>query len=205
MSRRSRPLKASRPLIVGRPARRRVGVLGAAARALAAVALGWAAGLLWFALTLPAPTPLAVKTDAVVVLTGGKGRLARGLEVLDAGAAPRLLISGVAPASTAAMIAEAAGVPLSRLRDADLGYGAIDTRSNAEETASWMRSRNATSLRVVTSSGHMRRALLELSRVLPANVRVVPDAVPHQVGAAGIPFEYSKYLARRTALALGLG
>lgn len=205
MSRRQRPFKPSRPLVIGRSARRGVGGFGVMLRALAAIILGWSAGLLWFALTLPEPAPLSVKTDAVVVLTGGKGRLARGLAVLDAGAAPRMLISGVAPSTTAAMIAEAADVPLSRLGDADLGYGAIDTRSNAEETASWMRSRRAKSVRVVTSAGHMRRALLELSRVLPKSVRVMPDAVPHQIGAAGIPFEYTKFLARRAALALGLG
>lgn len=204
-ARKAQPQKLPRPIVGARSARRRIGLFGLLLRGLAAVSLGWAAGLLWFALSLRGPAPLAVRTDAVVVLTGGQGRLARGLQVLDADAAPRMLISGVAPATSAAMIAEAAGIPLSRLRTTDLGYGAVDTRSNAEETASWLRRRNATSVRVVTSAAHMRRALLELSRVLPQGVRVVPDAVPYQPGSAGVPFEYTKYLARRLAIALGLG
>lgn len=208
-ARKFQPQKPPPPIVGPRAARRRRsmigGLFGVLLRSLAALALGWSAGLLWFTLSLPGPAPLAIRTDAVVVLTGGQGRLARGLEVLDEGAAPRMLISGVAPATSAAMIAEAAGIPLSRLGTTDLGYGAIDTRSNAEETVSWLRRRSATSVRVVTSSAHMRRALLELSRVLPESIRVVPDAVPHQMGASGVPFEYTKYLARRLALALGLG
>jgi uncharacterized SAM-binding protein YcdF (DUF218 family) len=173
-------------------------------RLIAALALGWGAGFLWFVLSLPSPAPIAQRTDVVVVLTGGQGRLARGLQVLEADAAERMLISGVAPATTAAMIAEAAGVPLSRLATTDLGYGAIDTRSNAAETASWVAQRGATSLRVVTAAAHMRRALLELSRVLPPNVAITVDAVPNQAGFAALALEYSKYLARRAALALGL-
>ncbi len=195
-----------RPMVIGaRPRRRSRGFAGAALRLVAVVALGWVAGLLWFSLTLPAAAPLATRTDAVVVLTGGAGRLARGVEVLQAGAAPRMLISGVKPSSSMAMIAEAANIPMSAFTTTDLGYGAVDTRSNAEETASWVTRRQVRSLRLVTSASHMRRARLELSRVLPANVRVVPDAVPHEVGAPGIPWEYTKFLARWLALNIGLG
>src|SRR3546814_13100738 len=42
---------------------------------------------------MPAP---AQKTDAIVVLTGGPGRIDRALELLEAGQAKRLLISGAA-------------------------------------------------------------------------------------------------------------
>jgi uncharacterized SAM-binding protein YcdF (DUF218 family) len=179
------------------------GLGGGLARLFAALALGWAAGLVWFSLTLPPPAPLAARTDAVVVLTGGAGRLARGLDVLEAGGARRMLISGVAPTTTRAQLAEAAQVPVSRLNTTDLGYGAVDTRSNAEETASWMARGNHRSLRLVTSSGHMRRARLELARVLPATITVIPDAVPHETGASGIPWEYTKYLLRRLAILAG--
>jgi uncharacterized SAM-binding protein YcdF (DUF218 family) len=185
-----------------RGARRR-GSSGVVFRLLAALGLAWAAGLLWFSLTLPDPAPIAARTDAVVVLTGGKGRLARGLDVLEAGSAPRMLISGVAQTTTRAQLAEAAQVPLRRLATTDLGYGAVDTRSNAEETMRWVQRRKVSSLRLVTSAGHMRRARLELDRVLPPGITVLPDAVPHDPGAPGIPWEYSKYLLRRAALGLG--
>ena len=178
--------------------------LASALRVLAALALGWSAGFLWFVASLPSSAPLDQRTDVVVVLTGGQGRLARGLAVLEAGAAGRMLISGVAPATTAAMIAEAAGVPLNRLATTDLGYGTIDTRSNAAETASWVMRRRAASLRVITAAPHMRRALLELSQVLPPDVAILVDAVPDQDSMARLAIEYTKYIARRAALALGL-
>ncbi|WP_439532331.1 YdcF family protein [Polymorphobacter sp.] len=183
--------------------RGRIGLAGVLVRLLAAVALAWGGGLVWFGLTLPAPAPLAATTDSVVVLTGGRGRLARGLAVLEAGSARRMLISGVAPTTTRAQLAEAAQVPVSRLSTTDLGYGAVDTRSNAEETAGWIKRGNHRSLRLVTSAGHMRRARLELARVLPAGIEVVPDAVPHETGAPGIPWEYTKFLWRRLAILAG--
>jgi len=194
-----------RPQVI-RPSgrRRRIGPVAALVRLLAALVLGWGGGLVWFSLTLPDPAPLAVRTDAVVVLTGGKGRLARGLAVLDAAGAQRMLVSGVAPTTTRAQLAEAAEVPLARLSTTDLGYGAVDTRSNAQETAAWMAKRKYSSLRLVTSAGHMRRARLELARVLPPEIKVMPDAVPHETGAPGIPWEYSKYLLRRLSLVAGV-
>lgn len=183
-------------------ARARLSPLAIIGRLLAAVVLLWLAGWLWFSLTLPEPAALATRTDAVVVLTGGGGRLARGLEVLAAGSAPRLLLSGVGRA-TRAQIAEANGVTLQQLRGVDLGYEAVDTRSNAEETARWVARNDFKSLRLVTSAGHMRRARLELSATLPAAVRIVPDAVPVEPRAPGIATEYTKYLVRRFARNVG--
>ena len=191
---------AKRP--VGKPAGRMTltGVLG---RFAAVLALAWLGGFIWFSLTLPDPAPIAVKTDAVVVLTGGAGRLARGLAVLEAGSAQRMLVSGVDRRTTRKQLAAAAQSPKSRFATTDLGYEAIDTRSNAEETARWTALHKFSTIRLVTSAGHMRRARLELSRVLPAAVLVVSDAVPVEPRAPGIAAEYSKYLLRRAALAMG--
>lgn len=177
--------------------------LGIVARLVALVLLAWSAGFLWFSLTLPDPAPLDQKTDAVVVLTGGEGRTKRGLAVLQAGSARRMLVSGVDRDTTRRDLAAAAGIRTTRLATTDLGYAAVDTRSNAEETAAWVKRNGFTSLRLVTSAGHMRRARLELSRVLPAGVTVVADAVPVEPQAPGIATEYSKYLLRRAALAAG--
>ncbi|MGZ8350588.1 MAG: YdcF family protein, partial [Allosphingosinicella sp.] len=52
--------------------------------------LGYAA----FAVMLPRPAG-DERTDAIVVLTGGSGRLERGFELVERGLAPRMLISGV--------------------------------------------------------------------------------------------------------------
>lgn len=201
---RLRPPSARKPQVVReRPRRASIGVIGAVARTIALLGLLWGAGFLVFSLALPDPAPLALRTDAVVVLTGGQGRMRRGLAVLKAGAARRMLVSGVDRGTNRKQLAAAAAVPKSRLDSTDLGYAAVDTRSNAEETAAWARRNGFTSLRLVTSAGHMRRARLELSRVLPASITVVEDAVPAPPQAPGIATEYSKYLLRFAALTLG--
>lgn len=168
------------------------------------LALLWLGGLVWFVSTMPGAAPVAEKTDAVVVLTGGPGRLARGVEVLRAGSAARLLVSGVDDRVRKADLAEAAATRKSLFsRQVDLGREAIDTRSNAEETVAWAERNGYRSLRLVTSAAHMRRALLELEVVLPASVTIVPDAVPQEPGMASVAREYSKYALRRLAIRAG--
>ena len=174
---------------------------GIVLRIVAAIALLWLAGFLWFLLTLPGPAPLTARTDAVVVLTGGAGRLERGVAVVDAGAAAHLLISGVGRA-TRRQVGEAAGIPKQRMATIDLGYEAVDTRSNAEETAKWVADHKFRSIRLVTSAGHMRRARLELSRTLPPEVVVLSDAVP--VEPQSPVLEYSKFILRAAAIAVGV-
>lgn len=181
----------------------RMTLAGGIGRLLALLPLLWGAGFLWFSLALPGPAPLDRRTDAVVVLTGGEGRLKRGLAVIEAGSARRMLVSGVGRQTTRKQLAAAAGLRVARLDRTDLGYEAVDTRSNAEETARWMAQNRFRSLRLVTSAGHMRRARLELARVLPAGITVLPDAVPVEPRAPGIAWEYSKYLLRRLALITG--
>ncbi len=194
-------IRESRSRNTGR--QRRITIPGVIGRIIAVLALAWVGGFLWFSLTLPDPAPLATRTDAVVVLTGGAGRLSRGLTVLDEGSARRMLVSGVGRKTTRKQLAAAAGLEVSRLKTTDLGYEAVDTRSNAEETARWVQRYGFGSIRLVTSAGHMRRARLELARVLPANVRVVSDAVPVEPQAPSIATEYSKYLVRRLGFSNG--
>jgi uncharacterized SAM-binding protein YcdF (DUF218 family) len=135
------------------------------ARIVALPVLGWCLGLIWFSLALPGAAPLSARTDGVVVLTGGVGRFRRGLAVVESGSARRMLVSGVGAETSRRDLAGAFGVATRRLRTTDLGYEAIDTRSNAEETARWVASHKFTSIRLVTSAAHMPRARLELARV----------------------------------------
>ncbi len=179
-------------------------VIGGALRLVAVAVLLWLGGFAWFALTLPTAVPLAVATDAVVVLTGGAGRLARGVAVLDAGSAQRMFVSGVGEHIGKPALAASIGVPLKRFATrVDLGYAAVDTRSNATETAAWTERHGYRSLRLVTSAAHMRRARLELAAQMPPRIAIVEDAVPSGTGADSIAREYSKYLLRRAALAAG--
>ena len=84
-----------------------------------------------------------------------------------------------------------------------LGYQAIDTQSNAIETAEWLRRERVKSLRLVTSDWHMRRARLELDRLAPPGVSIVADAVPTRPSFTALLREYNKLLARSIAGALG--
>lgn len=65
-------------------------------RILAAGFLLWIFGFIWFANFLPGPAG-AQRTDAVVVPTGSGGRIMRGLQVLRAGHAKKMLVTGVDP------------------------------------------------------------------------------------------------------------
>ena len=172
-------------------------------RFVSTVLVAWVLGFLWFAVTLPQPLAIA-PSDAVVVPTGSGGRIPRGLEVLQAGAAEQMLVTGVDPAVQAGEFQEEFEVP-ARLMDCcvTLGFNALDTRGNARETAQWMAEREYTSLRIVTADWHMRRAAVELADQLPDNIRIERDAVRSEVSLWTLFLEYHKWLAVMTLKALG--
>lgn len=163
--------------------------------------LGW---FLWFAVMPPEPAPAETRTDAIVVLTGGPGRLARGIEILKAERAERMLVSGVDPSVRPGELAVQARAP-KQLFDCciDLGREAIDTRSNASETAAWLRAHRYRSVRLVTSAFHMRRAELELRAEMRDEVEILADPVPYEAPAEGLVREFAKYAVRRGALLIG--
>lgn len=166
-------------------------------------ALAWAAGFALFLYTLGKPLG-AHPTDAVVVLTGGPGRIQRGLDALRREDAKRMLVSGVNPDVRPRELA--AQFPAARTLFrccVDLGHEAVDTRSNADETARWVREHGYASIRLVTSDWHMARAKLELRHVL-RGVTILGDGVPSRPGWRMLLREYHKYLVRRGALLLGV-
>lgn len=166
---------------------------------LSAAFLIWALGFLWFTVDLPQPAQ-ELKTDAVIVATGGAGRIARGLEVLDDGLAPRMLVTGVDTDVRPAEFAAEFEVPQALMACCvSLGFEAEDTRGNASETAEWVDRNAITSLRFVTTDWHMRRAAGELDRQLPENVKVVRDAVPSNPSLPTLFLEYHKLIASHVA------
>lgn len=150
---------------------------GWTALVLAGVLL-WMGGLVWFAEAIPkAIEDPDTPTDAVVVLTGGAGRLSAGIELLDRHKARKLFVSGVYRGVDVTQILKVAQRQDSGLDCClVLGHAADDTRGNAQETAEWVREEGYSSLRLVTSSYHMRRSLLEFRRTMP-NVKIVPHPV----------------------------
>jgi uncharacterized SAM-binding protein YcdF (DUF218 family) len=165
--------------------------------------LAWALGFIGFAIALPQPAA-AGKSDAAVVLTGGKGRIGRGLEALRRGWSERLLVSGVGrevkPHEFAVEYKVNSGLMACCVT---LGYEAVDTRSNARETAAWIARNKVRTLRLVTSDWHMRRAAMELRAAAPAGVIIFEDAVPTQPSLRILFIEYHKLLARYFARAIG--
>jgi uncharacterized SAM-binding protein YcdF (DUF218 family) len=172
-------------------------------RLLAVLIVCWLVGLSWFALALPGPSQ-AAQTDAIVVLTGGPGRFKRALQVLAAGRAKRLLVSGVDPVVRRSEFEAVQGVPphLSHCC-IDLGKDATDTVTNAQEAVQWIEKYKFRSVRLITTNWHMRRAQFELERSLPQGVQLVIDAVESEPSMTTLVVEYNKYISRRFAALLG--
>lgn len=158
-------------------------------------------GFILFSVSLGEPASSKTKTEAIVAITGGQGRIERGVELLDDGRGKRLLIAGADPSVTKEDLVRRLGGKRRLMRCCvDLGSESVDTRSNAEEAKRWLDRRGYDSIRLVTSDWHMRRAGYEFRRVLGPDVDIVEDAVtsePHFVTLFG---EYNKYLLRRFAV-----
>ena len=184
--------------------------------AFIAAALAWSAGFLGFVGGIPPTAPVggAVANpthDAIVVLTGGSGRLEAGLALLEAGRAKKLFVSGVYHGVDVATLLQ-----LSQTAPRDLaccialGYAADDTTGNASETAVWMAENRYRSMLLVTANYHLPRSLLEFHAVMPdieiAAWPVRPAAV--QVDewwkwpgtAKLLAGEYTKYLAAKVRI-----
>ena len=160
--------------------RRRVRVLAALGLG-AIVALGaWAAGLLWFTGLIPnEPLDDPRVTDAVVVLTGGSGRLEAGLDQLGQNRAKKLFVSGVYRGVEVAKLLDLSTQAPERVECCIvLGYSADNTTGNARETAEWMSREGYRSLRLVTAAYHMPRSLLEFRRAMPTVEIIAGQPVP---------------------------
>lgn len=172
-------------------------------RAFLLVAIAWLAGLSWFAIVPPRPAGKA-ETDGVVVLTGGPGRIQRGIEVLNKGWSEKMLVSGVDREVKSGEFAAEYHVDRATMRCCvELGYRSTDTRSNALETARWIATNHLKSVRLVTTDWHMRRAAFDLSQVAPKGTTIVEDAVRSKPEPRTLLVEYNKLLARRVAVLLG--
>ncbi|KQU58061.1 MULTISPECIES: YdcF family protein [Sphingomonas] len=167
--------------------------------------IGWCLGFVAFMMMLPPPLEGST-TDAIVVPTGGPGRIDRGLEMLRTHQAKRMLVTGVGPGVRPADLARTYKVRQSLFTCCvDLGADAVDTRSNAEETVRWVQSHRYRSIRLVTSDWHLPRARMELGAAIGPHVVVLGDGVPSQPRLGTLVNEYNKLLLRRVALWVGIG
>lgn len=190
---------------MARPSSRRspgVSRIGAALILLAGL---WGAGLFQYADAIPTTvTDAGVKTDAIVVLTGGSGRLDEGLTLLEQGFAGKLFISGVYQGVDMQNLLQAYRDSPQDLNCCVAIGHAVDTINNAIETAKWVRDNNITSVRLVTSAYHMPRSVLEFEQAMPGVTIVEHPVFPAHVkqedwwawpGTTGlIVGEYNKFI-----------
>lgn len=149
------------------------------------VFLCWLAGYAAFSAHISglkfAPTE---KADAVIVLTGGAGRIGMGLDMLAARQGSHLFITGVNNQVDMPTI-----MRMWRGDNTDivtccvtLGHQAHNTHQNAAEARKWVSGvRDVRSAYIVTSSYHMPRTILEFRQALPG-ITLYPAPVPYGTG-----------------------
>lgn len=175
----------------------------------------WLLAFVWFYAQIPTPEVqrhFDEHTDAIVVLTGGKGRFNHGLELLVEGRAQEMLVSGVDKDVKPHELVEMYGIEANHPALASgnsritLDHGPNNTVGNARSTAIWAREKGFRNLYLVTSSYHMPRSLMEFRHAMP-EVTIVPEPVfPEWEGEETALFsrgpirllllEFHKYLAR---------
>ena len=168
--------------------------------------LGWFGGFALFLASLPdGVTNGERRTDAIVVLTGGRERIPAGIDLLNRGLADRLFVSGVHETARLNEVVTGAGrAPAAQDDRIELGHEARDTRGNARETAAWASLQEVETIRLVTAFYHMPRSLLAFDRTAP-HLTIVPHpvfpegslAAPRWRSRDGLRLlaaEYTKYL-----------
>lgn len=137
----------------------------------------WTGGLFLFADSIPdAVEDAETHTDAIVVLTGGSGRLRAGIDLLLADRGDRLFVSGVYRGVEVTQLLAVLKQRTDDIEDRISIGNAVDTIENAIETAAWMKENGFTSMRLVTAAYHMPRSLLEMHDMMP-EIKIVPHPV----------------------------
>jgi uncharacterized SAM-binding protein YcdF (DUF218 family) len=118
--------------------------------------------------------------DAIIVLTGGEGRIPSGFELLLAEKADKLLISGVLGFlskeeilfNNASAFTEEDQEDLKNHCCIELDYIADTTETNAIESAKWIKDNNVKSIILVTSDYHMPRSYMLFSVALNEDILI---------------------------------
>jgi uncharacterized SAM-binding protein YcdF (DUF218 family) len=140
-------------------------LIGIAGGAVFLLVLGF---MLFAAVAMREPVDSAAAADGIVVLTGTDSRIVEGGRLLKQGRAKRMLISGVNRQTSRTDLQRISGMDEASFQCCvDLGYEALDTIGNADETRHWVKDLNFRSVIVVTSSYHMPRSITELRLAMP--------------------------------------
>ena len=148
--------------------------------------------------------------DSIVVLTGDKFRISKGMETLSNGTGKKLLLSGVNK-----------NIKLTNIKNefpkykkffdccVDIESISSNTFENSRETFLWLEKNKYNSVLIVSSDYHMPRAKLEFERFLSTeNIYYQPVASNIDVNTVGkikkLFLEYIKYMRTYISLAVGL-
>ena len=114
--------------------------------------------------------------DAIVVLTGGRGRVDEGVKLFKGGKGEHLFLIGVDPlVKKADLYAEKSGE-----RSGDEVYlekASRNTLENAIFARELMQKNNVRSMLLITSRYHMKRSLLIFRSILPKDIAIYPHPV----------------------------
>jgi len=117
-----------------------------------------------------------VTTDAIVVLTGGRGRVEEGIRLYRAHQARWLYLVGVDPSVRKGdLFKEQAGKRGGE--EIVLEKSSRNTLENALYTRDLIARREIRSIRLITSRYHMKRAILIFTSILPKDIAVYPCPV----------------------------
>ena len=113
-----------------------------------------------------------VQTDAIVVLTGGRGRIEEGVKLYRAGKARKLFLIGVDPMVKKKELFQgegAEGVYLEKV--------SRNTLENAIYARDLIAKHKVNSVKLITSRYHMKRSTILFRNALPKDVAIYPHPV----------------------------
>jgi uncharacterized SAM-binding protein YcdF (DUF218 family) len=116
--------------------------------------------------------PRDVKADAIVVLAGGRGRVEEGIKLYQQGQGRRLFLIGVDP-----MVKKRELYQGDRPEDVYLEKVSRNTLENALYARDMITKQNVTSIKLITSRYHMKRATLIFRNALPKDIAIYPYPV----------------------------
>lgn len=164
----------------------------------------WIGGFFRFCYTINHyPQPNREKTDAIVVLTGGRNRISEAIDLYNNHLAEKMFISGVSKYTKIQDIVNLTHVKIAFPEHVELGYKATNTIENAQEIQEWIKKNNIRSLRLITSNYHFPRSLAELEVYhLPLKIIVHPVYSEHVSSSWWLSWgtlkfiftEYNKYI-----------
>ena len=136
----------------------------------------WFCGFIWFGQKINDYNDYDLKyTDAIVVLTGGRNRIAKAVKLMNNNMAEHLFISGVEKHTSLNAIVKSLKISINNPDKVELRYDATDTIGNAREIKDWVEKNNIKSVRLITSNYHIPRSLAEIKAYnLPLEIELTP-------------------------------